>query len=374
MRNNSDNMRLRVVKLLLALSALLCFLSCSANKDKVVDDRSYSLLFSDYRIYLNKGDSFQIHYRIVLPLNLSSGPDRADAISEFAKSFSPGWTSSDEAVATVDQDGIIHAINPGECYIDMNPVYPDKYENVEKTKPCKITVLPDEAVSLVYSAFYPVKVVREDESFYYIGAYEVSIGDYLALIPASKTDRYGSFEEFEKRCYKPCYFSYDYSILGRNAYGSPFALIDSLNAYTGLSFRLPTLEEWQYAASGGPLSHGYKYSGSNSLDEVGWYTENFHSTFPSANSPYYYLIGQKKPNELGLYDCSGGIQELCTMPEDSELPYAVCGGYTGALARYCEVSAYELADLNRHFTVSYLPSSCGMFGLRLVVNSLEKCD
>jgi formylglycine-generating enzyme required for sulfatase activity len=65
--------------------------------------------------------------------------------------------------------------------------------------------------------------------------------------------------------------------------------------------RLPTEAEWEYAARGGPLSLGYKYAGSNSIDEVAWYLDNSgSSTHPVAG---------KKANELGLYDMSGGVWE-----------------------------------------------------------------
>ena len=79
--------------------------------------------------------------------------------------------------------------------------------------------------------------------------------------------------------------------------------IRRLNSLTGKNFRLPTEAEWEFAARGGKKSKGYKYSGSDNLDEVAWYTNNSNGqTHP---------IGTKKPNELGIYDMSGNVLEWC---------------------------------------------------------------
>ena len=77
--------------------------------------------------------------------------------------------------------------------------------------------------------------------------------------------------------------------------------VERLSRLTGRIFRLPTENEWEYAARGGNKSRGYIYSGSDDLYRVGWYTENSGSTT--------HPVGQKLNNELGIFDMSGNVWE-----------------------------------------------------------------
>ena len=100
----------------------------------------------------------------------------------------------------------------------------------------------------------------------------------------------------------PSYFRGDNRPVEQVSWEEARDFIEKLNHLTGRkTYRLPSEAEWEYAARGGKLSQGYKYAGSDNLDEVGWYNDNSHGeTKP---------VGQKDHNELGLYDLSGNVLE-----------------------------------------------------------------
>lgn len=170
-------------------------------------------------------------------------------------------------------------------------------------------------------------------SDYYIGKYEVTQREWHAVMgnDLEWSDLYGKGDLIP---------AYNVSWEAANAF------VERLGALTRLSFQLPSEAQWEYAARGGSHTQHYRYSGSDDVDDVAWHNSNAGSIL--------HPVGEKLPNELGLYDMSGNVWEWCSdsyapySEDDSQdpwvlsgSPYVLRGGSWTYLPGYCRVTCRD---------------------------------
>jgi len=157
-------------------------------------------------------------------------------------------------------------------------------------------------------------------SSFYIGKYEVTHDEYIKFMNTVGASSKGSYngdklinigDERSAIGYKNKTFHFEGNRFAKNI-KCPVTEVTWHGAYEYCRWkggRLPTEAEWEYAARGGNKSQDYKYSGSDTINEVTWYSSN------SGNRTH--PVGIRVPNELGIYDMSGNVWEWCNDWYDS---------------------------------------------------------
>ncbi len=192
---------------------------------------------------------------------------------------------------------------------------------------------------------------------FYIDCFELTQSQYQAVMGANPATGYGvgadypvyyvSWFKAVEYCNRrsiaegipPCYTYGTYGTnpanwpAGWNSVSANQANISCNFAVRG--YRLPTVNEWHFAAKGGIFSHNYNYSGSNTLSLVGWYNDN------SGN--HTHPVGTKAANELGIFDMSGNEAEWC-WDLTSGVNRQQRGGAFDDSSQYCAVFAITMNE------------------------------
>jgi formylglycine-generating enzyme required for sulfatase activity len=141
---------------------------------------------------------------------------------------------------------------------------------------------------------------RVSVSSYYIGKYEVTNKQWRDVMGRYPT-AYNGVEYDNKKC--------DNCPVVKVNNDDIQEFIKKLNELNpGKHYRIPTETEWEYAARGGKYSANNKFSGSNKASDVAWFGKEGSDPRP---------VGQKKPNELSIYDLTGNVLEWCSDWYDS---------------------------------------------------------
>lgn len=216
--------------------------------------------------------------------------------------LTPMYSQADDYLfADVNRDGEV-TLSDINAVIDVilgKPVTPPQQNKTFTVNGVSFTMVRVDGGTYMMGATDDDTEARPDErparmvqlSDYYIGQTEVTQELWDAVMNSNPSSFSGSSKPVERVSWEDCK-----------------EFINRLNALTGQQFRLPTEAEWEFAARGGNKSRGYKYAGSNYIDEVGWWGfEKGGNNTSYTTQP----VAQLAPNELGLYDMSGNVFEWC---------------------------------------------------------------
>lgn len=227
-------------------------------------------------------------------------PDKRDLLKEVASGVSSYIVKEIKLFLEGRQPELIHSKEYQDFVIKINDKKDSIYEavvaEVKEAVNCNTIIRYDDKLEIMIDypldKFNMIKVERGDGSSYYIGETTVTIKiwNYFAKTHCSG-DSQNPVTDIDKEDIDD--------------------FLKELSNITGLDCRLPTVEEWVWAAKGGLKSKGYKYIGSDDVNEIAWWRGNSNNMI--------HAVAQKKPNELGLYDMAGNVWELTSNTKEEAL-------------------------------------------------------
>jgi formylglycine-generating enzyme required for sulfatase activity len=137
---------------------------------------------------------------------------------------------------------------------------------------------------------------------FYMSKYEVTMGQFKAFVQdtgytGAKVSEYGCNGLMNPEGFTPA----DNHPVSCVHWKDAEAYTAWLSKKTGKEYRLPTEAEWEYAARAGSTTKWYFGNDESRLGEYAWYSANSGSQT--------HAVGQKKPNDFGLYDMAGNVWE-----------------------------------------------------------------
>ena len=222
------------------------------------------------------------------PVHSYSTPGTYDVSLSVSNSLGSHTKTKKEYVVVIEQTGLSYgaemvdvvggtfmmgANSSGWMYDDAKPIHSVKVNSFEISK--------YEITNAQYASF--LNYIECDPNGEYNGKLLIKIGSYMCQIEYDG----GEFMPMEGKANHP-------------VVGVTWSGASAFAQNTG--GRLPTEAEWEFAARGGNQGNDYIYSGSDMLQNVGWYNYNTYETRE---------VGLKQPNELGIYDMSGNVWEYC---------------------------------------------------------------
>jgi len=137
--------------------------------------------------------------------------------------------------------------------------------------------------------------------------YEFEIGKYLV-----------TFDEYDVYCEDRNIEKPDDCDWGRGrrpvinvTWHDAVAFCEWLSEKTKQNYRLPTEKEWEYACRAGTETEWSFGDDYKDLEQYAWYKSNSYN-LGSANKDFgTHSVGEKLPNQWGLYDMYGNVSEIC---------------------------------------------------------------